>query len=112
MRDEAGHAQLWTVSPSGTELRQVTSYPFDIASAFSWHPERTDITHIADGSVWIVNTATGDCRRVTEPASGESLPRPEACVFSPDGLKIAYVQPVVRGGATWNQIFVVESGES
>jgi hypothetical protein len=111
MRDEVGHAQLWTISPLGTELRQVTSYPFDVASAFSWHPGGMYVAHVADDSVWIVNTDTGESRRVTAAEVGLS-PRPEACVFSPDGSQIAYVQPVVCDGATWNQIFVVESGES
>jgi hypothetical protein len=110
IRDNAGHVQLWTISPLGTELRQITRYPFDVASAFSWHPDNKHMTHLADGSVWIVNTDTDDSQRLTAPAASSSLPRPEACVFSPDGSQIAYLQPVVRDGATWNQIFVVDSG--
>ena len=111
MRDDAGHVQLWVISPRGVDLRQVTHYPFDVASALSWHPDGVHVAHSADGSVWIVNTDTCVCLRLTSSA-GESQPRPEACVFSPDGSQIAYVQPVVRAGATWNQIFVVESGVS
>jgi hypothetical protein len=34
-------------------------------------------------------------------------PRPEACVFSPDGRQIAYVRPVRDGTHCWNQLFAV-----
>jgi hypothetical protein len=112
MRDDAGHTQLYVISPSGTELRRITRYPFDVASAFSWHLDGKHVAHLADGSVWIVNTDTGESHRLTAPVANSLLPRPEACVFSPEGSRIAYVQPVVRDGATWNQIFVVESGLS
>jgi hypothetical protein len=112
MRDDAGVIQLWTISPHGASLRQITAYSFDVASAFSWHHDGIHVAYIADGSVWIVNTDTCDSWRLTEPAAGDSLPRQEGCVFSQDGSRIAYVQPVARDGATYNQIFAVESGLS
>lgn len=110
MRDDGGRVQFWTVSPHGAALRQITSYPFDVSSAFSWHPDGTHVSHIADGSVWVINTNTRDSWRLTAAVERNCAPRPEACVFSPDGSQIAYVQPVARQGATYNQIFVVESG--
>lgn len=110
MRDDDGHVQLWTISPNGTELVQITSFPFSVASAFSWHPQGTHIALIADGSVWLVDTSTHDQRRLTVATAANCLPRSEACVFSPEGAQIAYVQPVDRDGATCNQIFVVDSG--
>ncbi|MDZ4658715.1 MAG: DUF3748 domain-containing protein [Bythopirellula sp.] len=110
MRDDNGHVQLWTISPNGGLPRQITHQPFDIASAFTWHPNGVDVAATADGSVWLIDTTSRETRRLTRAASEKFSPLGEACVFSPDGRQIAYVQPVHRDGATYNQIFVVETG--
>jgi len=102
--------QLWTISPNGGLPRQITHQPFDIASAFTWHPNGVDVAATADGSVWLIDTTSRETRRLTRAASEKFSPLGEACVFSPDGRQIAYVQPVHRDGATYNQIFVVETG--
>jgi hypothetical protein len=110
MHDDSGIVQLWTVFSDGSELLRITDNQFDIASAFSWHPDGVHLAAIADDSVWIINTKSRESRRLTQPSSQSSSPRGEACVFSPDGSRIAYVQPVARSGAIFNQIFVVETG--
>lgn len=110
MRDDLGIVQLWTVLPDGSDLQQITNNHFDIASAFSWHPDGMHVAAIADDSVWIFNTKSRESRRLFLQGSNSLSPRGEACVFSPDGSRIAYVQPVARNGAIFNQIFVVETG--
>jgi hypothetical protein len=110
MRDDAGHVQLWTICPSGGEPRQITHHNFDIASVFNWHPDGVHLAAIADGSIMLINSDSGESRRLTKPAFGEFSPRGEACVVSPDGRQVAYVQPVHRDGATYNQIFIAETG--
>lgn len=105
MRDDNGIVQLWTVSPLGGEPSQVTHNPFDIASAFSWSPDGLLLAYAADLSIFVTQLDTGDSTRLTRKGTPESGPRPEACVFSPDGRHIAYVRPVTSGGQTWNQIF-------
>ncbi len=110
MRDDNGHVQLWTISPNGGAPSQITQQPFDIASAFTWHHDGVHVVAIAAGSVWLINTTSEETQRLTIAASEKFSPRGEACVFSPDGRRIAYVQPVHRDGATYNQIFVVETG--
>jgi Tol biopolymer transport system component len=109
MRDDAGIVQIWTVSPNGGEPQQLTHNSFDVASAFSWSPDGESIAYVADNSVFISGTKTGDAVRLTPRAEDATAPRPEACVFSPDGRRIAYVRPAPRDGATFNQIFVVTS---
>jgi hypothetical protein len=110
MRDDSSIVQLWTASPEGGEPQQITDNDFGIASAFSWHPDGEHLAAIADDSVWIINTKSRETRRLNAPVREPSSPRGEACVFSPDGSRIAYVQPVARSGAIFNQIFVVETG--
>jgi hypothetical protein len=107
MRDEDGVVQLWSVSPNGGEPQQITRNPFDVASAFSWSPDGESVAYIADQSIFVTRVSTGNSERVTVRSDLNFAPRPEACVFSPDGTMVAYVRPVERDGATWNQIFVL-----
>ncbi len=108
MKDDAGVAQLWTLSPNGGPPRQLTSNALPIASAFNWSPDGSSIAHIMDDSVCLTDAASGRTRRLTAPVRGPSSPRPEACVFSPDGGKIACVRQTCVAGSWGNQIFVVK----
>jgi hypothetical protein len=108
-RDNRGVIQLWTVSPRGGSLVQATRHEVDVASAFTWHPERRQIAHVAGGAVWIADLDAGRSTSITPPSAALAPPRPEACVFSPDGRRIAYVRPVRADGREFNQIFVATS---
>jgi len=101
LRDDAGIVQLFTVSPNGGRPVQVTGDEWDVASAFTWSPDGRHIAYVADASVQVVDVATGTSRRLT--ARSDGPPRPEACVFSPDGSRIAFMRSL-----PWNQIFIVE----
>ncbi|HYG73725.1 MAG TPA: DUF3748 domain-containing protein [Planctomycetota bacterium] len=105
MRDDAGVVQLFCVSPQGGALRQITRNASSIASAFSWSPDGRRIAHVMDGSVCVTRVESGETVRLTQRAEGELAPRPEACVFSPDGNWIAYVKRV----ATFNQVFICKA---
>ena len=74
-----------------------------MASAFSWSPDGGRIAYIADGSVMTVDIGSGRSWRLTLRTA--AAPRPEACVFSPDGRSIAYMRTL-----THNQLFVVDAG--
>lgn len=106
MRDDAGIVQLWTIAPHGGVPVQGSRLSFDVASAFSWSPDGRSIAHIADRSVFVTDIGSGDSRRLTPRTAPEVAPRPEACVFSPDGLWIAYVRPVLTSDVARNQIFI------
>lgn len=111
MKDDARVVQLWTVSPSGGAPEQVTRNRWPIASAFTWSPDGRHVAHVMDGSVCVTDVGTGGTMRLTPPAVGENAPRPEACVYSPDGKRIAYVRPVQSAGQWFNQVFTVASNE-
>jgi Tol biopolymer transport system component len=106
MRDDTGVVQLWTVSPNGGEPVQVTAKPFDIGSAFTWSPNGRQIAHVMDNSVCVTDVISGRTNRLTPRSSDETAPRPQACVFSPDGRRIAYVGQVPSGDNVYNQVFV------
>lgn len=112
MADDTGTVQLFTVSPLGGEPRQITHDAWGVASCFSWSPDGERMAYIADGSVMAVDAATGASTRLTPALRDDTAPRPEACVFSPDGTQIAYVRtvPDAHGTGHHNQIFVVNHG--
>jgi len=109
MRDDAGVVQMFTVDPSGGEPRQLTAAAAGVSSAFTWSPDGSGLACVIDGSVCLVDGAEGDVRRLTAPIRDGSGPRPEACVISPDGRRIAYVRHVpASDGRKWNQLFTVD----
>ena len=54
----------------------------------------------------MTDARTGEMRRITPRTADALAPRPEACVFSPDGRQIAFVRRLTGDGVTANQIFV------
>lgn len=89
-RDRRGVVQLFTVSPNGGEPAQVTASEHPMASAFTWHPDGKRLAIVIDHSVCLVDATTGGITRLT-PHTTDS-PRPEACVLSPDGRRVAFVR--------------------
>ena len=108
MREDASVVQLWTISPNGGEPVRLTSNRWDIASAFTWSPDGNWIAHVMDNSVCVTASQSGETRRLTERCDDSSAPRPEACVFSPNGRKIACVRAVRSGEGEFNQVFCVD----
>ena len=107
MKDDQGLAQLWTVSPNGGPPQPLTANPWPIASAFTWSPDGRSLAHVMDSSVCLTDAATGRTMRLTPRSDDATAPRPEACVFSPDGKKIAYVRRGLPPAREFNQICVV-----
>jgi hypothetical protein len=103
-RDDDGVVQLWTISPNGGEPRQVSRNQWPVASAFTWSPDGAQIAHVMDHSVCVTDMRQGQTHRLTERTEAEIAPRPEACVFSPDGSKVAFVRRIDG----YNQVCVVE----
>ena len=116
MRDDLGIVQLFTVSPNGGRPVQVTRDEWHVASSFTWSPEGRLIAYVADASVFIVDVARGTSTRLTD-RTIPAPPLPEACVFSPDGRRIAFMRNVAgnstqfgdRPAEVHNQIFVVDA---
>jgi hypothetical protein len=59
-----------------------------------------------DNSLCLTDTASGTTARLTPRSADDLAPRPEACVFSPDGQKIAYVRRLPSGAESFNQIHI------
>lgn len=109
MRDDDGVVQLVTVSPTGGPPEQRSRDGWSITSAFSWSPAGDRVAYVADGSVMALDVAAGVTRRLTHPDHGATGPRPEACVFSPDGRRIAYLRTLPGPRGACNQVCVVDA---
>ncbi len=107
MKDDVGIVQLWAVSPGDGLVSQLTNNPWDIASAFTWSPDGGSIAHTMDNSVFLTDAQSGQSRRVTDRVSDEAGPLSEACVFSPDGNKVAFMRRKTLAGVESNHICVV-----
>ena len=122
MKDDSGVSQIFTVSPATGEIKQLTHNSSDISSAFTWSPDGRWIAHGMDGRVCLTDTRSGETRQIAshrgETGTQESAPskplgeiRKEACVFSPNGKRIAFVRSSGSESATTNQICVIELQE-
>ena len=111
MKDDAGVVQLWTVSPTGGSPRQVTTNRWPVASTFNWSPDGRYIAYAMDNSVCVTAVASGQTKRLTPRTDDASGPRSEACVFSPDGKRIAFMRRLPSPQKPANQICVVEVRE-
>jgi hypothetical protein len=60
-----------------------------------------------DNSVCVTEVASGQTKRLTARTDEVSAPRPEACVFSPDGKSIAFVRRLPSPLQLANQICIV-----
>ena len=89
-KDTGGVVQFWTVNPAGGPPVQVTRNPHPVASVFTWHPDGNRVAFVMDHSVCLTDVTTGETRRLTGRTADP--PRPEACVVSPDGSRIAFVR--------------------
>lgn len=98
-----GVAKLWTVSPGGGDARPVP-HAGAAESAFTWHNDGVRVAVVLDGRVALVDYRDGRVEFLT--GLGEFGPRPEACVASPDGRRVAYLQPVRVGGRLANVVAV------
>jgi hypothetical protein len=118
LRDDRGVVQLFTVSPNGGRPVQVTRDDSSVTSSFSWSPDGRRIAYVADSSVFIVDVPSGASTRLTD-RTMPAPPRPEACVFAPDGRRIAFMRSVAgqstklgdAAAKVHNQIFVVDMPE-
>ncbi len=98
--------QLYTIDVGSDQPHQMTENARGVDDA-DWSPDGKQIAYVADNSVFVANSETGNSTRLTSHTESTRAPRPEACVFSPDGHHIAYVRRVPSKQGEFNQIFIV-----
>jgi len=89
-RDESGVAQFHVVPTAGGTAVQLTTGRHGIASAFTWHPSRPWVAFIRGGAVTILDADTRKTWPLTVVGRAGTEPLPLACVFSPNGDRVAF----------------------
>ncbi len=105
MKDDSGRVQVYTVSPNGGDIKQITSNPFSVTSTFSWSPDGSLIAYAGDDSIFVTAPATGETTRVA-PKDPTKPVLALAADFSHNGRMIAYQRVIGDIGHERNQIFV------
>lgn len=105
-KDDRGIVQIWTISPLGNQLIQVTHNPFSIQSSFSWSPDGEYIAYAADYSLFVTNVATGKSIRLTPKTVDGNIILPYSVVYSSDGKNISYMRDMNHDGSRYSQIFI------
>lgn len=92
MADQHNIVQLWAVSPSGGDIRQLTYLTHSIQSVFSWHPAGTHLAFVCNNqlTLWDLEAA----KLVALTSSSAIPPCAEAVVWSPDGEAIAFMRDI------------------
>lgn len=110
MKDDDGIVQIYSVSPNGGAIRQITKNAFSVASTLSWSPDGKRIAYAGDNSIYVTDAANG----VTTQVAPKDASRPVLALtadFSPSGKSIAYLRLIKTGGVETNQIFVTDLSE-
>ncbi|WP_344983133.1 hypothetical protein [Deinococcus rubellus] len=110
MKDDDGNVQIYTVSPNGGAIKQVTNNPFSVASTISWSPDGKMIAYAGDDSVFVTEVSSGKTSRVA-PKDAARPVLALAVDFSHDGKQIAYERVVKGADGERNQIFVTKLAE-
>lgn len=110
MKDDNGLVQIYSVSPNGGVVRQITKNPFSVASTLGWSPDGKRIAYAGDDSVYVTDVTSGVTSQVA-PKDGSRPVLALAADFSPSGKSIAYLRVTKTGGVDRNQIFVTELSE-
>jgi TolB protein len=95
---------IWVVNVDGSNLTNLTHSEGPSMLSPSWSPDGSQIVFAStDRDLWIVDTASGDRRRLTSDAAHQSSP-----AWAPDGSLIAYcLLPVTDGKLGSDDIWVV-----
>lgn len=106
-KDQSGFINIFFVSPNGGEVRQLTSYQFNIQSGLNYSPDGKHIAYVAQNAIYLTECATGKCYKLTDSLADTEKPT-GSINWSPDGQQLAYNRYVKNEDGNHLQIFLME----
>ena len=104
--DDNNLIQVFSVSPNGGEIRQVTKNDFSVSGSINNSPDGRYLSYLADGSVFVTEVKTGVSNRLTQKyAEPENLTG--VVVWSNDGETLAFNKYVKSEKGCYLQIFLM-----
>ena len=114
-RDDSGRPQIFTVSPLGGEMTQITNFTHGAHNEPRWLPDGRHFVTVTNGRIVVVDSQSrppqSRLRFLTDPVEGTGRRRhgPEGLCVSPDGKLVAYNRMVTNeAGERTKQIFVAD----
>lgn len=108
MRDDSGLVEMVRADVASGAVEKITRNRFGVESGFSISDCGEFVAYVGGARVCRTRVGDGATDVLSEARADAAPPRPEACVFSPDGRRIAYVRRVRSSSGEWNQIFTVD----
>ena len=105
--DGHGQIQLFSVSPNGGPVLQITHHPFSIQSQFNFSPDDRLVVYLADNRIYITDLVTHTSMSITPRFADDEKPM-GAIVWSNNGQLLAYNRLVVYGTEKHPQIFILK----
>jgi Tol biopolymer transport system component len=83
--NRGGSAQLWVMDATGAGAHQVTTGPSAGAELPDWSPDGQHLAYDQGGSVWVMDAAASDPKRLTQAPGSDYGP-----AWSPKGNEVVY----------------------
>jgi len=106
--DEKRIIQIFSVSPNGGQISQITDNPFSVQGPLNFSPDNKNIAFTADNSIFIAGLESGKSKRITERFTNEERPV-GAVVWSHDGSMLAYNRYKKIGSGSFLHIFLLKN---
>lgn len=108
--DDEGIVQIFSVSPNGGKMTQLTNNPFPIQGPFNFSPDGKQLAYLADNSVFTTKINTGISKRLT-PHFPDEEKISGAVIWSNNGKMLAFNKYAMhqKTGKMFLQIFIIAS---
>ncbi|WP_206197702.1 DUF3748 domain-containing protein [Terrimonas sp.] len=107
-KDEKDIVQVFSVSPNGGDIQQISFNEFSVEGPINVSPDDTYIAYIADNSVFITDIKTHQSYRLN--AADKNAAPSGAAIWSNDGKMLVFNRKVKDGDGMYYQVFVLKRG--
>jgi hypothetical protein len=109
-KDSSGIQQLYLISPSGGDAKQITAHPSDVQSGARWNPDNKSIAYIWDNSIIECEVSDQPFEKRYKRLTARTTEAPSNLVWSNDGKTMAFNRsfPVEGKHEPVKQIFVIQ----
>lgn len=108
-KDKYGIRQIFTISPKGEDLTQLTFHRTDVDGSIRWHPSVKSLFYIWNGSINQCSIGMESFENRFTQISEPSIPAPTNLVVSHDGKTLAFNRTLpTENKKISKQIFVIK----
>lgn len=109
-KDAAGINQIFTISPLGRKVQQVTEHPQDVTGNLRWHPDGKHVTYAYEGRIVLCEVGGAPFQERIQVLTEPSEYAASNLVWSADGKVLAFNRLVKnKAGKGVQQVFVLRT---